>query len=61
MKRCIQLKSNVSLKNLAIQIEETKMLLNDLIVKKDYNLLDRKVIQVSQRIDKLLLQYQSIK
>lgn len=61
MKRSMQLKRNKSLDKLALQIEETKILLNDLISKKQYNLLDVEVLEVSKVIDKLLFQYQNLK
>lgn len=61
MKRSMQLKKNLSLDKLALQIEETKILLNDLISKKQYNLLDVEVLEVSEVIDKLLFQYQNLK
>ena len=57
----MQLKKNLSLDKLALQIEETKILLNDLISKKQYNLLDVEVLEVSEVIDKLLFQYQNLK
>jgi hypothetical protein len=57
----MQLKRNKSLDKLALQIEETKILLNDLISKKQYNLLDVEVLEVSKVIDKLLFQYQNLK
>lgn len=43
-----------------IIIENTRIMLNDLIVKKQYDLLDPEVIELSQRLDKLLSQYHDL-
>lgn len=38
-------------------IEDFRCRLNDLVVKKNYNLLDKDVLKVSQELDQLILKY----
>lgn len=42
------------------QIESTRKSLNELIVNKEYNLLDLEVIQLSKALDELLSEYESL-
>ena len=48
------------LSNLIKEIEDTKVMLNNLISEKQFNLLDPEVIKLSQDLDKLLSQYDNL-
>ncbi|MGJ0848755.1 aspartyl-phosphate phosphatase Spo0E family protein [Tissierella praeacuta] len=55
------MREKTKLVNLAKEIEDTRVMLYELISKKHYNLLDLEVIELSKLLDELLSQYHSIK
>lgn len=52
--------NKTKLNKLIKEIKDTKVILNNLISKKQYDLLDPEVIKVSQLLDELLSQYYNL-
>lgn len=53
--------NKTKLTKLAKEIEDTRVMLHDIISKNQYDLLDPEVIKLSQLLDRLLSQYNSLK
>ncbi|MGN9165189.1 Spo0E family sporulation regulatory protein-aspartic acid phosphatase [Tissierellaceae bacterium HCP3S3_D8] len=53
--------NQTKIEKLTETIEDTRIMLNDLISKRQYNLLDPRIIELSQILDKLLSQYYDLK
>lgn len=50
-----------TIKKLLEQIEDTRILMHNLISEKQYNLIDLEVIKLSQVLDELLSKYDDLK
>lgn len=49
------------IKKLVKQIEDTRIMMHNLVCEKKYDLLDLEVIKLSQKLDKFLSSYYSLK
>ena len=50
-----------TIKKLLKQIEDTRILMHNLITEKQYNLIDLEVVKLSQVLDELLCKYNDLK
>ncbi|CAH2213507.1 Spo0E family sporulation regulatory protein-aspartic acid phosphatase [Tepidibacter aestuarii] len=52
---------NNKLNSIRLEIENTRNMLNELIEQRNFNLLDLEVIELSQLLDQLLSEYDTIR